>query len=84
MIKFGIGALVGAGLVFVFLAYGPKGTEAKARAAGATVAEKADETRYSYCQKEFLEETQCFQKLPSTQCVSLIAEKCGKTETTKP
>lgn len=84
MIKFGVGALVGASMVFIFLAYGPKGTEAKARAAGATVAEKAEETRYSFCQKEFLEETQCFQKLPSTQCVSLIAEKCGQTAAAKP
>lgn len=83
MLKFGAGILVGGAVCFLFLAFGPKGTEMKARAAGATAAEKVEETRYSYCQKEFLEETQCFQKLPDAQCVKLIAEKCGSKESPK-
>lgn len=85
MVKFFAGALAGVALSFAFVAFGPKGTEAKARAAGQTVAEKAEDARFSYCQKEFLEETHCFQNLPNAQCVSLIQAKCGSApESTVP
>lgn len=81
MVKFGAGVLFGAACVLAFLAFGPKGTEAKARAAGQTAVEKAEDARVSYCQREFLEETQCFQNLPAAQCVSLIKAKCGQLST---
>lgn len=85
MVKFFAGALLGVALSFTFVAFGPKGTEAKARAAGQTAIEKAEDARFSYCQKEFLEETHCFQKLPNAQCVELIQTKCDSTnESTAP
>lgn len=80
MLKFGAGLLTGLLAAGCFLAFGPKGTETKARAAGKVAIEKADEARFDYCQKEFLEETSCFQKLPSAQCVDLIQQKCGSAQ----
>lgn len=78
MIKFGIGMLTGLVLAGGFLAFGPVGLESKAKAAGKMASGKADNVRFDICQREFLDETHCFQNLTATQCVSLIKEKCGR------
>jgi hypothetical protein len=77
MLKVVIGVACGVAIAGAFLAFGPNGMETKARAAGKVAIEKVDEARFDYCQKQFLEETSCFQKLPNAQCVDLIQQKCG-------
>lgn len=75
--KFLIGVIVGVVISFCYLAFGPKGSETKARVIGSIVEEKAEAMKYDYCKKEFLEESRCFQKLPSGECEAQIKRKCG-------
>lgn len=75
--KFFMGIIFGVVLSFGYLALGPKGTETKARIIGSIAKEKAESVQYDYCKKEFLEESQCFQKLPSAECDAEIKKKCG-------
>lgn len=79
MIKFAFAFGLGALAVLAWLAFGSGGTEQKARAVGKVVRVEVSEAQYAYCRKEFLAETECFQKLPAEECVALIQERCSGT-----
>lgn len=73
-----IGMVLGAAGLAAFMAFGPAGTEGKARAAGKAAVTAAKTAQEDYCRKSFLEETACFQNFPAEKCAEMLDQKCGK------
>lgn len=79
MIRFFLGATFGCIATLGFVAFGPSDTPRKVRATGQVIAQKASETKFEICERDFLDETHCYQDLRRTadECVKLIKKKCS-------
>ena len=79
MIKVVIAFALGAACMLAYLAFGPGGTESRARVFGSTVVETATDARKSHCSKEFNERTHCYQdkNFTNKQCDILLESECG-------
>lgn len=76
MMRFVIGFCCGVLTVTAFLAFGPNGSERKAKAAGRVMTERAEELRVELCTEEF-EQTNCTAHFSKEQCQLLLNDKCG-------
>jgi hypothetical protein len=77
MIKFVLGFIFGIVFTAAAIAFGPKGLDSKIKTTGNVMTGMAEDATFAYCKKEFLLETQCYQKKKAEECDTLIKKKCG-------
>jgi hypothetical protein len=72
--KFLLGAVCGAGVCYLLMTKGILGIKQQASIA----VESTRDMAKSYCRKNYLLETQCFQHHAAIRCEQLMKEKCGE------
>ena len=75
MIKFIMGFLCGI-VAMSAIVVGPDAIVNKSKAAGGVAMESMNNAAFEICQREFLDETKCYQSLPAKECDRLIQRRC--------
>lgn len=75
--KFFLGLISGFILIAAAIAFGPNGLDSKIKTTGNVMTGMAEDTVFTYCKKDFLLETKCYQKKKPEECDVLIKKKCG-------